>query len=123
MKKQIYDEQNRLFYEKNGDYYIPCLIAPQSTPIGIWGRRRLEYLKRWKNGIYTGLLLSGRLDDHLTDIDQRAEEMFLMLVQQMAAREGITEKLKSENQMEWVRCMNNIRDRAAESVNAELIFV
>ena len=122
MKKQIYDEKNGLYYERNGDYYIPCLIAPQSTPIGIWGQRRREYLKRRKTGIYVGMQLSGDLETHLSEIDQQAEDMFNLLIKQTAEREGITEQLKAENQVEWVRRMNNIRERATEIINTVLIY-
>ena len=123
MRKQIYNTKNGLFYEKNGDYYTPCFTVPNRTPIGIWGQRRCEYLRNWKSGIYTGLLLSGKLNNYLAEIDLQAEKLFTLLITQMAEREGITEQLKTENQMEWVARMNNIRERATEIVNAELTFL
>lgn len=89
---------------------------------GIWGERRRRYLRNQQNGIYTGMLLSGRLDGHLTEINQQAKEMYTRLIEQMAKQEGITEQLKADDQMEWVRRMNNIQERAMEIVNAELIY-
>ena len=110
-------------YTKVGDYYLPNLLpAEKEVEIGIWGQRRLRYLKQHRKVLYTNLLTSGKLNSHLADVNKQAEEMFFRLVKQMAEREGVTEKLKAENQMEWVGRMNNIRSRATEIVNAELIF-
>ena len=125
MEKYITDERTGLKYELVGDYY---LIAgddepEEDQPIGVWGQRHLRYLKEHHRVRYANLLTSGALNAYLTDIDQQAEELFLRLVKQMAAAEGITETLKASDQMEWVRRMNSIRDRATEIVNAELIFV
>lgn len=124
MEKQIYDEKNGLWYELHGDYYLPCLALPEEEqqPIGIWGQRHLRYIKQNKRSFYTELLTSGKLNNYLADIDQQAEDMFSQLVKQLAEKEGITEKLKAENQMDWVGRMNNIRNRATEVVNAELIY-
>ena len=110
-------------YTKVGDYYLPNLLpAEKEVEIGIWGQRRLRYLKQHRKVLYTNLLTSGKLYSHLTEIDKQAEDMFFRLVKQMAEREGVTEKLKAENQVAWVSQMNNIHSRATEIVNAELIF-
>ena len=124
MEKAIYDEKNGLWYELQGDYYIPCLKLPkeEQQPIGVWGQRHLRYIKQNRKVLYLNLLPSGKLNGYLADIDKQAEEMFSRLVKQMAEREGVTEKLKVDNQMEWVGRMNNIRSRATEIVNADLIY-
>ncbi|MEE1024340.1 MAG: TnpV protein [Acutalibacteraceae bacterium] len=124
MEKIIYDEKNGLWYELQGDYYIPCLKLPkeEQQPIGVWGQRHLRYIKQNRKVLYLNLLTSGKLNGYLADIDKQAEEMFSRLVKQMAEREGVTEKLKVDNQMEWVGRMNNIRSRATEIVNADLIY-
>ncbi len=105
---------------------MPCLKLSnedeEQQPIGIWGQRHLRYLKQHRRIVYTELLTSGRLNGYLADIDREAEEMFSRLVNQMAEDEGITEKLKANDMITWVGKMNNIRDRATEIVNAELIF-
>lgn len=123
MEKYITDERTGLKYELVGDYY---LIAgddePEQEPIGVWGQRHLHHLKRHHKVIYENLLTNGKLPEYLADIDRRAEELFLRIAKQMADAEGITEKLKASDQMEWVRQMNSIRNRAMEIVNAELIF-
>ena len=124
MEKYIFDERNGLWYELQGDYYIPCLKLPEEEqqPIGIWGQRHLRYIKQNRKVFYLNLLTSGKLNGYLSDIDKQAEDMFSRLVKQMAEREGVTEKLKAENQMEWVGRMNNIHSRAKEVINNELIF-
>lgn len=122
MKQQIYDKENGLWYELLGDYYLPCLTVPEQRPLGIWGQRRRRYLLKNRETIYTGLLLSGKLEAHLEEIDRSAEDMFLLLVDQMAACEGVTEELKAQNQMLWAQRMNGIRDGATETVNHDLIF-
>lgn len=124
MDKYIYDENNGLWYELQGDYYIPCLTLPaeKEKPIGIWGQRHKRYLKEYKKATYATLLTSGRLNSYLADIDGQAEEMFYRLVKQMAEHGGVTEKLKAENQMLWIGQINNIRNRATEIVNTELIY-
>lgn len=124
MEKTIYDEKNGLWYELHGDYYLPCLALPdeEQQPIGIWGQRHLRYIKQNKRGLYFELLASGKLNSYLADINRQAEEMLSMLMKQFAEKEGITEKLKAENQMLWVGRMNNIRNRATEVVNTELIY-
>ena len=124
MDKYIYDENNGLWYELQDDYYLPCLKLPEEEqqPIGIYGQRHRRYLKEKHRVLYADLLTSGKLNGYLADIDRQAEEMFSRLVKQMAEDEGITEKLKADDMMTWVGKMNGIRNRAAEVVNAELIF-
>ncbi len=124
MKNEIYNEQNGLWYELQGDYYIPCLALPdeEQVEIGVWGQRHLRYIKQHHKVRYTNLLTSGKLNGYLADVDTQAEDMFFRLVKQMAEREGVTEKLKADNQMEWVGRMNNIRSRATEIVNHDIIY-
>ena len=124
MEKYKYNESNGLWYELQGNYYLPCLKLPEEEQvhIGIWGQRHLNYLRENKRVLLSGLQLSGKLNSYLADIDKQAEDMGSRLVKQMAEREGITEQLKAENQMEWVRQMNNIRIRANEIVLRELIY-
>lgn len=109
-------------YRQEGDYLLPNLAVPELAPIGIWGQRHLRYIKAHRKAIYTGLLLGGKLSDYLTEVDRQAEEMFLRLVNQMAAQEGISEQRKAENQIKWVRRMNSIRARTEEIIYAELIY-
>lgn len=125
MDKYIYDESNSLRYELQGDYYIPCLTvsAEEAKPIGLWGQRHKRYLKEYRPALYNSLLLDGRLNSYLADIDEQAEERMLLLTKQMAEREGVTEQLKAEDQMLWVQRMNNIRSRAMEIVGTELIYI
>ena len=103
MEKYIYDEKNGLWYELQGDYYIPCLKLSneEQRPIGIWGQRHLQYLRQHRKALYTKLLTSGKLDSYLADLNEQAEAMFLELVKQMAEREGVTEQLKVQDQMLW----------------------
>ena len=124
MKKYKFDGNNGLWYELQGDYYLPCLKLPEEEQayIGIWGQRHLRYLKEHRRVRYANLLTSGKMNAYLADIDRQAEELFLRLAKQTADAEGITEKLKASDQMEWVGRMNSIRNRAMEIVNAELIF-
>ena len=124
MEKRIYDEKNELWYELQGDYYLPCLSLPEEEQksVGIWGQRHLRYIKEHKRTFYINLLISCNLNSYLADIDKQAEEIFSRLVKQLAEKENITEKLKAENQMEWVKKMNNIRNKAMETVNTEMIF-
>ncbi len=124
MEKYIFDERNGLWYELQGDYYLPCLKLPEEEqqPIGIWGQRHLRYIKQYRKMLYTNLLTSGKMNRYLADIDKQAEEMFSRLVKQTAEREGVTETLKAENQMVWVGKMNNIRNRAIEIVNNDIIY-
>ena len=124
MEKVIYDEKNGLWYELQGDYYIPCLKLPEEEqqPIGLWGQRHLRYIKQHRKVLFFNLLTSGKLNGYLADIDKQAEDMLSQLVKRMAEREGVTEQLKADNQMEWVGRMNNIRSKATEVVNNELIY-
>jgi len=124
MEKYIYDKKNELWYELQGDYYIPCLKLSdeEQRPIGVWGQRHLRYLRQHRKALYTELQITGKLNGYLADLDEQAESMFLELVKQMAVRESVTEQLKAQDQMLWVRRMNNIRDRAIEVVNNELIY-
>jgi len=124
MENRIYDEKNGLWYEKQGDYYLPCLELPEqeTKPVGIWGQRHLRYIKEHKRTLYANLLTSCKLNSYLADIDEQAENMFSRLVKEYADRQGVTEQLKAENQMLWVQRMNSIRNRATEIVNADLIY-
>lgn len=123
MVKTIFEQMGGT-YEQQGDYLIPCLTLPteEEKSIGVWGQRHLRYLKTHRKITYTNLITSDKLNSYLADIDEQAEDMFSRLVKHMAEREGVTEKLKAENQMEWVRLMNNIRNRATEIVTANLIY-
>ena len=124
MEKVIYNEKNGLWYELQGDYYIPWLKLPveEQQHIGVWGQRHLRYIKQKRKVLYLNLLTSGTLNGYLADIDKQAEDMLSRLVNQMAECEGVTEQLKADNQMQWVGLMNNIRQTATEIVNAELIY-
>ena len=113
---------NELTYHREGDYLIPDLIPPEIPRIGVWGMRRREFLRKHHGGIYTGLLLSGKLNAHLEEIDQSANEMFDLLIKQYAECEGVSEQMKARNQMQWTRQMNSVRDRAIEIINHELIY-
>ena len=111
MDKYIYDESNGLWYELQGDYYIPCLTLPtekEHKPIGLWGQRHKRYLQEHKKAFYTTLLTSGKLNSYLADIDEEATDMMFRLVEQMANKEGVTEQLKAENPMLCVGRMNEI---------------
>ena len=118
MDKRIYNEQTGITYTLQGDYYLPDLSLPEQEekPIGLWGQRHLQYIKQHHKVRYTNLLTSGKLNGYLADLDKQAEDMFFRLVKQMAEREGVTEQLKADNQMEWVARMNNIRSRTTEIV-------
>ena len=124
MEKYKFDENNGLWYELQGDYYLPCLKLPEAEQayIGIWGQRHRRYLKEHRRVRYANLLTSGKLNGYLVDIDRQAEELFLRLVKQMAEREGVTEQLKAASSMEWVRKLNSIRNRAVEITSSELIY-
>lgn len=124
MEKYIYDESNGLWYELQGDYYIPCLLLPEeeTQPIGLWGQRHRDYLKEHRNATYTTMMIEGKLNSYLADIDKQAEEMYHRLIKEMAERQGITERLKAEQPMEWIGRMGNIQACAREVVNSELIY-
>ena len=122
MEQFIHDETNGLDYELVGDYYYPCLKASESPKVGRFGLMYLDYLRNHKKVTYSGLMLSGELNEHIEDIDRQAEDMFSQLVNQMKQTESITEHLKTRDQMEWVRRMNSIRNCAEEIVNHEIIM-
>ena len=124
MDKYIYDENNGLWYELQGDYYIPCLTIPEEEqlPISVWGQRHLRYIRKYHKGLYNSLLLSGKLNGYLADLNEQAEDMFFRLVEQLAEKDAITEALKAENQMLWVQRMNAVRETAMEIVNHDLIY-
>ena len=124
MDKYIFDEKNGLWYELQGDHYLPCLKLPdeEQQPIGIWGQRHRRYLKAHHKAAYAELLTNGKLNSYLADIDRQSGEMFSRLVSQMSEAEGITEKLKADDMMSWVGRMNSVRSRATELVNAEIIY-
>lgn len=124
MEKSLFEQMGGTYIQV-GDYLLPNLILPeqQDQPLGVWGQRRLRYLKQHRKVLYYNLLTSGKLNEHLADIKEQAEDMFSRLVKQMAEREGVTEQLKSDNQMEWVRRMNNIRSGVAEIIYTDLIYI
>ena len=114
---------SELTYHREGDYLLPDLVPPPEPKIGFWGMRRKRYLQQYHDGIYTGMLLSGKLNAHLEEIDHSANALFDHLIKQYADREGVTEGLKAIDQMEWVRRMNSIRERVIEIVNMDIIYV
>ena len=125
MEKTIFEQMGGT-YTQQGDCYLPNLVLPtekETRPIGVWGQRHLRYLKECHRITYANLLTSGKLNSYLVDIDERAENMFLRLVKQMAEREGLTEKLKAEYPMGWIGIMNALREAAAEIVNTEVILM
>jgi len=119
MKEKIYNARTGMEYVLVGDYYLPALKLPRTRPIG---RLHKAYLKLRKPAYYQSLLLSGKLDTVLADVEEQAAERYEVLIEQMSQREGVSEKLKKENQMEWVRRMRNLENRAAEIVKEELIY-
>lgn len=125
MDKYVYDENNGLWYELQGDYYIPCLTIPEEEqrPIGVWGQRHLRYILEYRKGLYNSLFLGGKLNSYLAELNEQAEEMFFLLVEQLSEKDGITETLKAEDQMLWVQRMNAVRETAMEIVNNDLIYV
>ena len=125
MENRIYDENNGLWYAKQGDYYLPELALPpeEEKPIGIWGQWHLQYLKEYKQLVYINLLTSGRLNKYLANVDEQAKDMFSRLLNDYADRQGITERLKAENQIKWIGMMNNIRSTVEEIVLTDLINV
>ena len=124
MKKHIYDESNGLSYTLHGDYYLPDLVINEEEPTyGKYGIMRKKFLKEHRSARYQYLVLTGKLTEHLNQVDKEAREKVEMLVEQMAEQWGVTEKLKMQDQMEWVRKMNNIRSRVVEIIDVELICV
>ena len=124
MEKYIYDNSNGLWYELHGDYYLPCLIIPEEEihTIGIWGRKHQQYLREHRSMVYTDLVLSGKLYSYLADIDTQARNMLNLLVTQLAEKEGVDEHMKAQDQLAWVRAMNNIRNCAEKIVLNELNY-
>lgn len=124
MKKHITDEKTGISYTLHGDYYLPDLELPaqEEKPNGIWGQRHLRYIREHRKAIYTGLLLDGKLNSYLADLNEQAEDMFFRLVKELADKEGVTETLKATDQMEWVRRMNAVRKTATDIVNNDLIY-
>lgn len=124
MNKYIFNENNGLWYELIGDYYFPCLTVPaeEEQSVGVWGQRHKRYLKDYRPALYDALLLSGKLNSYLADIDQRAQELFDTIIQHMAYVQSVTEMLKAADQMAWVGSMNNIHKVAEEIVCKELIL-
>lgn len=123
LKKYITDERTGVKYELISDYYfIAGYDEPEERrPIGIWGQRRLQYIRKHKRSLYSQLLFFGKLNEYLADLNEQAEDMFELLIKQMAERDGVNEQLKAEKQMEWVSRMNNVRNRVIEIVNSEYI--
>ena len=123
MEKSIFEQMGGTYIQQ-GDYVLPNLILPaENQPIGIWGQRHARYLKQHRKILYYNLLTNGKLNKHLAEIDREAREMFERLLKQMANSEDVTEQLKAKNQMEWVRRMNNIRNRAMEIVYTKVIYI
>ena len=118
MEKYIYNNSNGLWYELHGDYYMPCLVIPEEEvhTIGIWGRKHQQYLREHRPIIYSNLILSGKLYSYLADIDTQARNKLDLLVIQLAEKEGINDQLKEQNQLAWVRAMNNSHNRAEEII-------
>lgn len=124
MAKTIFEQMGGT-YTIQGDYYLPDLtvLPKEKHPIDVWAHRRRQYLKQHHKILYCNLLTSGKLHSHLADVEEEAQTLFLRLVKEYAERESVTEQLKAKNPMEWVRRMNNIRERVNEVVNAEMIFI
>ena len=122
--KTLFEQQGGT-YTLQGDYRLPNLTAEETDtrPIGVWGQRRLHYLKHHRKVLYYNLLTSGKLHSHLADVDEQAQDLFSRLVKQYAEKEGITEQLKATDQMKWVQKMNSIRERVTEAVNSDVVFV
>ena len=124
MKKQIYDEKNGMSYTLHGDYYLPDLVLREEEPTyGKYGMLRKQFLKEHRSARYQYMLLTGKLNEHLNQIDQEAREQVEMLMKQMAEKKGVTEELKAQDQMKWVRLMNNIKASAEEIVLKNLVCV
>lgn len=125
MEKYIFNENNGLWYELQGDYYIPCLslLEEEEQPIGLWGQKHLQYIKEYRKALYASLWLNGELNSYLADIDQQAQERMDTIIQQMAEAQGVTEALKATDPMAWVGRINIIQECAREFVAKEIIYV
>ena len=121
MKKSLFEQMGGTYHQE-GDYFLPNLAVPESVPVGVWGQRRRRYLREHRKALYNALLLSGKLDSHLADINQQAEDMFSQLLKQMAVQKVIAEQLKADNQMRWVGLMNTCKAQTEEIICAELIY-
>ena len=122
MEKSIFEHMGGT-YEVQSEYRLPCLeLSANDKPVGVWGQRHLRYIKKYRKILYVTLLTDGKLNAYLADVDRQAEELFFRLVKEYAERQGITEQLKAENQMEWVRRMNNCRALVEEVIRAEIIY-
>lgn len=122
MEKSLFEQMGGTYHQA-GDYFLPDLSVPELPAISVWGQRRRRYLKEHRQALYTALLLSGKLSNHLSEIDEQAETMFFQLVKQMARQDGTTDQLKADNQMEWVKRMNSVRNRSEEIVRNGLIYI
>ena len=124
MKKHIFDENNGLWYERIGDYYIPVLTlsSDEQRPIGKWGRVHRDYLKEHRPILFNDLILSGQLWTYLADLNEQAQERLSLIIEQMKETEGVTEEMKAADQMAWVGAMNSIRNRAEEIILREMIY-
>ena len=124
MKKHIYDENNGLWYERIGDYYIPVLTlsSEEQRPIGKWGRMHRDYLKEQRPILFNDLILSGQLWTYLADLNEQAQERLSLIIEQMKSAEGVNEELKATDQMAWVGAMNSLRNRAEEIILREMIY-
>ena len=123
MAKSLFEQLGGTYHEENG-YFVPDLQLPaeEEQPIGTWGQRHLDYLKQYRRVTYTNLLTSGKLNAYLADIDRQAQERFEQLIEGMKQAQGITERLKEENALEWVQRLNNVRACAREIVEKEIIY-
>lgn len=122
MDPYVFEQSNGLWYERRGDYYFPCLTVEEATPVGVWGQRHLRFIKQSRRTLYLQLKTSGGLNAYLANVDRQVDAMLDQLMTRMAEQEGVTEALKSKDQMAWVQRMNNIRERAEEIVRQELIY-
>ena len=122
MERFMYDEKRNLWYEKVGDYYLPCLLAIPEQPVGVWAQRRERYLKDYHRVAYTSLLTTGKLNRHLCDVDMMARKMYMHLIAQMAEDAGVDEQMKERNQLLWVQEMNALSAQVREIICAELIY-
>ena len=122
--KSIFEQQDGT-YTMQGDYRLPNLTAEETDtrPIGVWGQRRLNYLKHHRKVLYYNLLTSGKLHSHLADVEEQAQDLFSRLVKEHAEKEGITEQLKATDQMKWVQKINNIRECVMKTVYSDVVFV
>mgnify|MGYP000274788530 FL=1 len=124
MKKQIYDEKNGMSYTLHGDYYLPDLVLREEEPTyGKYGMLRKQFLKEHRSARYQYMLLTGKLNEHLNQIDQEVREQVETLMEQMTEKQGVTEELKAQDQMKWVRLMNNIKASAEEIILKNMVYV